>query len=84
MDEGPAALQRAALEAVEDQLRKDDPPEATRTLERLMADGYPREDALALIAQVLAVEIYEVIKTGLSYNQERYLGALNALPELPE
>ena len=82
--EGSEALLGAALEAVGNQLSENDPPETTQTLERLMAEGYSREDALALIARAMAIEIYEVVKTGLSYNQERYLGALNSLPELPE
>ena len=82
--EGSEALLGAALEAVGNQLSENDPPETTQTLERLMAEGYSREDALALIARIMAIEIYEVVKTGLSYNQDRYLGALNSLPELSE
>jgi hypothetical protein len=82
--EGSGALLGAAMEAVGNQLSENDPPETAQTLERLMEEGYSREDALALIARAMAIEIYEVVKTGLSYNQERYLGALNSLPELPE
>ncbi len=77
-------LRDAALEAVENQLREDEPPETGQTLERLMGEGYSREDAIVLIGRVLAVEINEVVKTGLSYSQERYLEALKDLPNLPE
>lgn len=77
-------LRGAVLEALENQLREDEPPEARQTLERLMGEGYSREDAKTLIARVLAIEINEVITTGLSYNQDRYLKALATLPDLPE
>lgn len=77
-------LRGAVLEALENQLREDEPPEAGQTLERLIGEGYSRDDAKTLIARVLAVEINEVITTGLSYNQDRYLNALANLPDLPE
>jgi hypothetical protein len=37
------------LEAIENQLRDNNPPEVSRTLSRLMNDGHSREDALRLI-----------------------------------
>ena len=83
-EEGSETLRRTILEAVDNQLREDDPPETRQTLERLMAEGHSREEAITLIGQALSVEIYEVMKSGLPYNQERYLMALGSLPNLPE
>jgi hypothetical protein len=82
--EGSDPLVRTAREAVDNQLREGNPKETRQTLDRLMAEGRSREQALALISKVLAVEIREVMKTGLPYNEERYLTALANLPDLPE
>lgn len=82
--EGSDPLVRTAREAVENQLREDNPQETKQTLDRLMAEGQSREQAIVLISRALAVEIREVMKTGLPYNEERYLTALANLPDLPE
>jgi hypothetical protein len=42
-------LQQAILEVVENQLRANDPPETRQTLDRLLASGYSRKDAIKLI-----------------------------------
>ena len=68
---------------VENQIRDHDPPETRITLERLMALGESRENAMRYIASVLSVEIYEILKGETPYNQERYLTNLKNLPELP-
>lgn len=82
--EGSDPLTRTVQEAVDNQLRENNPPETKQTLDRLMAEGHSRDQAIALISKALAVEIREVMKTGLPYNEERYLLALGKLPELPD
>jgi len=71
------------IEIVENQIRDNDPLETRITLERLMALGESRENAMRYIASVLSVEIYETLKGETPYNQERYLTNLKNLPELP-
>ena len=73
----------AIVEAVESQLRDNNPPEAKQALKRLMALGESRENAIRYIASALAVEIYEAMKNLTPNNESRYLSNLNALPKLP-
>ena len=73
----------AIVEAVENQLRDDNPPETRRTMKRLMVMGETRENAIRYIASALSIEIFEAMKNQSSYNQARYIRNLKALPTLP-
>ncbi len=77
-------LRAAFLEVVNNQLRENNPPETIETLERLMAEGYSAEEAKDLIAQVVAVEAYVVMKTQTNFNRERFVRNLMALPQEPK
>lgn len=84
MDDEESELARQAIfEAVETQLADGDPPETAGTLDRLMADGHPREEAIRLIGCVLADEMFRIMKTEREYDHARYVGLLRRLPELP-
>ena len=48
-----------------------------------MKDGIEEHEAKRLIACVLAGEIYDVMKSRWPYDRDRYVKALNRLPELP-
>jgi hypothetical protein len=76
-------LRRAILEVVENQLRDGTPPETRATLERLMADGCSREEAVKLIGCVVATEIFDVLKDRQPFNESRFVAALQRLPKLP-
>jgi len=71
------------LEAVENQIRKNDPLEAKLTLDRLIQSGLSREEALRLIAGVLANEMFEVMKSKSHFDNARYAANLARLPKLP-
>jgi hypothetical protein len=71
------------FEAVENQIRKNDPPETKETLDRLIQSGQSREEALRLIAGVLANEMFEVMKSKRQYDNARYVANLARLPNLP-
>ncbi len=73
----------AIVEAVENQIAENNPPETKQTLERLMKTGESRENAIRYIACALSVEIYGALKNNEPYNNERYINNLKALPELP-
>ena len=77
-------LRAALLEAVENQLTNSNPPETRQTYERLQRGGKSEHDAKMLIASVVVVEILEVVNRREPYNNERFVQALNRLPELPE
>jgi hypothetical protein len=73
----------AIVEAVENQIRENDPPEAKQALKRLMGLGESRENAIRYIASALSVEIYEALKNLTPYDEARYIKNLDALPKLP-
>lgn len=84
MDEEQSEQARAAImEAVETQLADGDPPEAAETLERLLAEGYSRDDAVRLIGCALADEMFQIMKHEREYDGIRYVGLLRKLPDMP-
>ena len=76
-------LGEAVIEAIENQIRENDPPETKLTLDRLMSLGESRENAMRYIGSALSVEIFEAVKNKTPYNEKRYLTNLKNLPELP-
>ena len=81
-DEGQL-VGEAIVEAVENQLKENDPPEVKNTLKRLMGIGESRENAVRFIANALSVEIFDVMKNNQSFNEKRYVNNLKQLPKLP-
>ena len=77
-------LQAAILEAVENQLEADDPPETRMTYERLLREGHSEEAARKFIGCVVASEVFEVMKQKRFFDPVRFVEALNRLPEIPE
>jgi len=73
----------AILEAVENQLESNEPPKTRETLNRLMAGGIERDEALKYIACALSVEVFGALKLSEPFNPERYDKNLDALPEMP-
>ena len=80
---GNERLNKAILEVVDNQLRDLDPPETKETFDRLIEQGYSKEQARTLIGFVVASEIFDILKYMKPYNHERYVAALRRLPELP-
>ncbi len=76
-------IQKAILEVINNQLRDNNPPQTKKTLERLKREGFSEDKALNLIGSVVAVEVVNVLKKGLAYDEKRYIAALEELPNLP-
>jgi hypothetical protein len=76
-------LKAAILEAVNNQLKSGDPPETRQTFNRLIVEGISEKDAKIYIGQAIAVEIFNVMKHGESFNLDRYRKNLSRLPEEP-
>ena len=74
-------LQAVYLEAVENQLRDNNPPETRQTFERLRGLNISERDAKLLIASAIAVETYEIMKTNTPFDQDRFLRNLSMLPD---
>jgi len=74
-------LQAVYLEAVDNQLQNNDPPETRLTLDRLRKLNFSEHDAKLLIASAIAVETYEVMNTQKPFNRERFIHNLQCLPD---
>ena len=77
-------VEEAILVIAENQLKENKPPDTRITLDRLMAMGESRENAMQHIASVLSAEVFEMMKDNVVFNEQRYIEKLKALPELPE
>ena len=73
----------ALSEAVENQIRDHTPPATRATLERLIALGESRDNALRYLTCALVVEIFEMRRNEEPFNAARYVELLDALPALP-
>lgn len=70
------------IETIENQLEDGNPIEVKETLMRLVMTGTSRDDAVALMACALSVEVFDVMKNGVEFNQKRYAAHLAMLPNL--
>ena len=82
-DENGQLAGEAIVEAIENQISEDNPPETKTTLVRLIALGESRENAIRYIASAFSVEIFDALKNKNVFNEKRYISNLKALPELP-
>ena len=69
------------LQAVSNQLRINNPPETKETLNRLMAEGYSKQQSMELIGAVLTAHIHTMLKEQHQYDNESYVRDLNKLPK---
>jgi hypothetical protein len=76
-------LREQIFEIIKNQLRDNNPPETKVTYDRLQKQGFDDFQIRQLIGQCLSVEIFDVIKKGKPYNNERYIKNLKALPKVP-
>jgi len=73
----------AIFEAIENQIKDNNPPITKETLNRLIAEGYSKNEAMKLIGFSLANEISEIMNNNQLFNEERYSQNLRNLPDLP-
>lgn len=83
MSEQPEFIDEATLiEVIENQLADGQPLKTKETLMRLMMTGTAREDAVAMMACAVSIEIFDVMKNQGEFNQKRYAEHLDMLPDL--
>jgi hypothetical protein len=68
---------------IKNQMEEDNPPETNKTYNRLIKEGYSDFESKQLIGQCVAVELYNVLKHGKPFNEERYVNNLKQLPNKP-
>ena len=72
-------LKETILEVVENQIREDNPPETRQTLERLLAAGYSRQQAIEMIGSTVVEEIWAVLHDNKSFDRARFAALLEQL-----
>ena len=70
---------KAILEVIKNQIRDGSPPETKQKYDRLIADGHQHEETMKLIGCVVSSEIFDMLKRGKTFDEERYVAALHAL-----
>ena len=73
----------AVLDTVLNQIDTGDPPEARQTYDRLIDGGASNSQALQLMAQVLRVEMNEMLTRSTPFDNARYAVGLAKL-KVPE
>jgi hypothetical protein len=76
-------VRAAIMEAVENQLRDNEPPQTRQTFKRLTDAGHSEKDAKRLIGCVVSAEIFDVLKKNEPFNLERFVRGLHKLPAMP-
>lgn len=80
---GNPRIKALILEVVANQMRENDPPETKQTYERLIREGHADEEVRRLIGCVIAIEVFDILKKKEVFNLDRFVLALDKLPELP-
>ena len=70
------------IETVENQITDGELKKVKATLMRLVMTGTPREEAIQWMACALAVEVFDIMKHGATFNAKRYDQHLDALPNM--
>jgi hypothetical protein len=72
------------IQAIENQLSAQQPAATQAVLNKLTLVGHTREEAVQMMAQILAWQVSEMLKADLPFDMTAYERALRALPQLPE
>lgn len=84
IDDGEESFAAETLiQAIENQIESGEPAAARAVLNKLTLVGYEREEALEMMAMVLAHEIQAMLAEERAFDGAWYEQALRALPQLP-
>ncbi len=78
-DDHDPLLKNIILDVVNKQIQGNDPPETRQTLERLMAAGYARQEAIEMIGSALVEIIWELLQDRKEFDVKRYRALLDEL-----
>ena len=71
------------FDIIKNQLKTNNPPETRITYDRLKKQGYDDLQTRQLIGQCISVELFQILKHGKPFDNERYINNLSKLPEEP-
>lgn len=77
-------VQEQLVTAIENQLQANEPSFVQAVLNKLLLVGTGREEAVEMMAYVLAVEIQQSFTENRGFAADNYERLLRALPTLPE
>lgn len=77
-------VENELIQAIENQLSAQQPAAVQTVLNKLTLVGHTREEAVQMMAQVLAWQVSEMLKADGPFDMAAYEHALRALPQLPE
>ncbi len=72
-------LKSQMLQAVENQMKLNEPKCVNSTFQRLVAEGYTEQTAKEMIAAILIEQMYFILKENNKFNEEEYEERLNRL-----
>jgi len=72
----------AVLEAINNQIEKNDPPETKQTYDRLMKEIRNHDEVVEYLGVVMRSEILDILKSKKPFNRKRYVERLNRLPDV--
>lgn len=81
-DENQFMSEAELIEVVENQLEDGEPLKVKETLMRLMMTGTPKDEAIAMMACAVSIEIFDVMKNDGEFNLKRYSEHLDRLPDI--
>ncbi|NRB66807.1 MAG: hypothetical protein HRU48_05440 [Vibrio sp.] len=81
-DDSQFMAEAELIEIVENQLEDGEPLKVKETLMRLMMMGTPRDEAVAMMACAVSIEIFDVMKNEGEFNLKRYSEHLDRLPDI--
>lgn len=65
-------LKKAILEVVENQIKENNPPITSQTLQRLLNDGYTKNEAKERIASAVVEQIYDILTYHKPFDEEKF------------
>ena len=74
--------EEAVLEAINNQIENNDPPETKKTYDRLMKEIKNHDEVMEYLGVVMRSEILDILKTKKPFNRKRYVERLNRLPDV--
>jgi hypothetical protein len=78
----PLFLEEALLEAINNQIENNDPPETKQTYDRLMKEIKNHDEVMEYLGVVMRFEILDILKSKKPFDKKRYVERLNRLPDL--
>ena len=76
-------IRELLFEVIENQMSMDNPPETRKTYQRLLDQGFSRDETMRMMAAVVITEMNNMVKENRTFDEGGYVEALKGLPKLP-